>query len=82
MTLTAIQKFPLQDAITNAVGVYLNLYTVKTTRHRFAYGLFELVVDVGSSLGLWIGLSFLGVFDLVGTGLAWATTLVGSGKKK
>ena len=33
--------------------------------YNYAYGLFELVIDVGSSLGLWIGLSALGVFDLI-----------------
>ena len=36
---------------------------VKISRHEMAYGLFELLVDVGSSLGLWMGLSFLGLFD-------------------
>ena len=46
--------------------IVLNLKkTVKVTRHEKAYGLFELVVDAGSSLGLWIGLSALGIFDLV-----------------
>ena len=30
-----------------------------------AYGEFELMVEIGSSIGLWIGLSALGVFDLV-----------------
>ena len=29
-----------------------------------AYSEFDLIVEVGSSLGLWIGLSALGVFDL------------------
>ena len=29
-----------------------------------AYGFFDLIVEVGSSLGLWIGLSALGVLDL------------------
>ena len=38
---------------------------VKVTKYVRSYGLFELVVDVGSSLGLWIGLSIVGVFDLV-----------------
>ena len=27
------------------------------------YNLFNLIVEVGSSLGLWIGLSAIGVFD-------------------
>ena len=29
-----------------------------------AYDMFDLVVEVGSSLGLWIGLSAIGLFDL------------------
>ena len=39
--------------------------TVKVTKYQKAYGLFDLVVEVGSSLGLWIGISALGVFDLL-----------------
>ena len=51
---------------TSSQGIELNFQkTVKVTRYLKAYGLFELVVDVGSSLGLWIGLSILGVFDLI-----------------
>ena len=38
---------------------------VKMTRYILAYGIFDLVVEGGSSLGLWIGLSGLGVFDLL-----------------
>ena len=38
---------------------------VKVTRYHRRYGPFELVVDVGSSLGLWIGLSALGIVDLI-----------------
>ena len=39
--------------------------SVKVTKHILAYGMFEMVVDIGSSLGLWIGLSALGIFDLL-----------------
>ena len=39
--------------------------SVKVTKYVKAYGIFDLVVEVGSSLGLWIGLSALGVFDLL-----------------
>ena len=47
-------------------GIILNFKkTVKVTKYQKAYGLFDLVVEVGSSLGLWIGLSALGVFDLL-----------------
>ena len=35
------------------------------TRYLNAYDFFDLVVEAGSSLGLWIGLSALGVFDLL-----------------
>ena len=38
---------------------------VKETKHVIEYGGFHLVVDVGSSLGLWIGLSILGLYDLM-----------------
>ena len=38
---------------------------VKVTRYMMEYWIFDLVVEVGSSLGLWIGLSALGVFDLI-----------------
>ena len=38
---------------------------VKVTRYVKAYSLIDLIVEIGSCLGLWIGLSALGVFDLV-----------------
>ena len=38
---------------------------VLVKRFEKMYGKFELVVDMGSSLGLWIGLSFLDVYDLL-----------------
>ena len=39
--------------------------SVKKTRYKRAYDMFDLVVEVGSCLGLWIGLSALGLFDLM-----------------
>ena len=51
--------------------------TVKVTRYIKAYGLFDLVVEVGSCLGLWIGLSALGVFDLVLDTALWMKTKMG-----
>ena len=38
---------------------------VEILEEQSNYTLFDLVIDSGSSLGLWIGLSILGVFDLV-----------------
>ena len=37
--------------------------TVKVVQYIKAYGPFDLIVEVGSSLGLWIGLSAIGIFD-------------------
>ena len=54
------------DYSVKLTGINLNFrQSVKVTTHHKAYGLFDLIVDVGSSLGLWIGLSALGMFDLV-----------------
>ena len=38
---------------------------VKILRNIASYGIFDLVVEVGSALGLWIGLSVLGIFNIV-----------------
>ena len=47
------------------MGINLNFRkNMKVTTHHKACSLFDLIVDIGSSLGLWIGLSALGVFDL------------------
>ena len=37
---------------------------VKEVDEVFNYGMFQFTVDVGSSLGLWLGLSILGLYDL------------------
>ena len=58
----------LKDEIKVGEGrtIDLNFHkTVKVTKFIKAYDFFDLVVDVGSSLGLWIGLSALGIFDLI-----------------
>ena len=38
--------------------------TVIVERKVVVYSLFNFIVDVGSSLGLWLGLSALGITDL------------------
>ena len=45
--------------------MYTFMYFFMIGRYNMAYGVFDLVVEVGSSLGLWVGLSVLGIFDLV-----------------
>ena len=55
-----------EDVWINKSEVFLKLdKTVKVTKFMYTYGIFELVVDVGSSLGLWVGLSALGILDLL-----------------
>ena len=39
--------------------------TVKVEKKMIVYTWFNFIVDVGSSLGLWLGLSALGITDLV-----------------
>ena len=36
---------------------------VQVITDAYAYDMFELVVDLGSALGLWLGLSALSIFD-------------------
>ena len=48
--------------------VKFNLFfdeTVKVERVGIAYGVEELLVEVGSCLGLWLGLSVVGIFDII-----------------
>ena len=40
-------------------------WRVQVRTEKIAYGPFDLLVEVGSSLGLWLGLSVLGLFDLI-----------------
>ena len=37
---------------------------VQVKEKVFNYGLFQFIVDIGSSFGLWLGLSILGLYDL------------------
>ena len=39
----------------------------------YSYDLFNLVVDLGSALGLWLGLSALSIFDNILEFLRWFT---------
>ena len=42
---------------------------VKVVKDEYAYDAFNLVVDLGSALGLWLGLSALSIFDLLISGI-------------
>ena len=38
---------------------------VEIQEEQSNYNKFDLIVEIGSSLGLWIGLSVLGIFDVM-----------------
>ena len=38
---------------------------VEVKKVMIAYDMFHFIVDAGSSLGLWLGLSALGIYDLI-----------------
>ena len=47
---------------------YINLQTnevVAYIKDVYSYDIFDLLVDLGSSLGLWLGLSAVSVFDCI-----------------
>ena len=50
----------------NIFGLYLE-DEVKVERIMLAYGFTDLLVEIGSCLGLWLGLSVVGIFDIVVT---------------
>ena len=50
--------------------------SVKIIEEKNGYDLFALMVEVGSSLGLWLGLSAIGVFDLLSQFLYWSVEKV------
>ena len=56
---------------------------LKILRHVSNYDGFDLIVEVGSSLGLWIGLSALGIFDIfLEYTLKWKSILQSYGNKE
>ena len=50
----------------NATKLYLNIIDeVTVITDTYAYDMFSLVVDLGSALGLWLGLSALDIFGSI-----------------
>ena len=52
------------SAIKNEFGLYIE-DDVKVERTVLAYGFTDLLVEIGSCLGLWLGLSVVGIFDIL-----------------
>ena len=50
-------------AATNAIHIAFDS-EVELVSHSIAYGPGDLLVEIGSAMGLWTGLSALGVFEL------------------
>ena len=48
----------------NLFGLYIE-DEVKVERTVLAYGFTDLLVEIGSCLGLWLGLSVVGIFDIL-----------------
>ena len=59
------RKFPSNMFTKKSYGKALIKFNqkVEVTDAVFNYSLFQYIIDVGSSLGLWLGLSMLGIYD-------------------
>ena len=61
--LTEVIKLP--HRLNNAASEIRIIDKIKVYTDVYAFDIFSLVVDLGSSLGLWLGLSALSIFDTV-----------------
>ena len=65
---TTAEEQPHNNFKEREVSLFFNnIVEIQTT--VIAYGFDSLLVEVGSSLGLWLGLSLVGVFDLIITAI-------------
>ena len=57
-------------------GIEINIHDEEIIVYTdtYAYDMFSLVVDLGSALGLWLGLSALSIFDYVIEALIFSKT--------
>ncbi len=79
MKLLETQKVSL---IRNAFAKFKILDIVKVFTDVYAYDMFSLVVDLGSALGLWLGLSALSIFDLIVDSYKTAKHVISMVRKK
>ena len=65
---TILEAIPKQEHKHSYKVPYVYIFfndKVKVQTTVLAYGIDSLLVEVGSSLGLWLGLSVCGIFDLL-----------------
>ena len=62
-TYTVVEKGTKDDLFQSSASITFN-QKVLVTEKVLNYDLFKYIIDVGSSLGLWLGLSILGLHDL------------------
>jgi hypothetical protein len=63
MQITKVRNFFLTNRLNNAkIKIAMN-DKVTVVKAVYSYDLFNLIVDLGSALGLWLGLSALSIFD-------------------
>ena len=57
-------------------GIEINIHDEEIIVYTdtYAYDMFSLIVDLGSALGLWLGLSALSIFDYVIEALIFSKT--------
>ena len=59
----AVKREYMKDELLGAAYVSF-IQNVEVTERVASYSLFDFIVDVGSSMGLWLGLSVFGLYDL------------------
>ena len=73
MSITLKRTFYITNRIKNASTKLESQKDIVILKDVYSYDLFNLVVDLGSALGLWLGLSALSIFDNTLEFLRWFT---------
>ena len=65
MSLRRKELYTVENRITYGYLQYEILDAITVYKEAAAYDMFSLIVDLGSNLGLWLGLSALSIFDTI-----------------
>ena len=63
MSITLKRTFYMSNGLRHATARLESQKDIIILKDVYSYDLFNLVVDLGSALGLWLGLSALSIFD-------------------